>query len=94
MLCFVNVFCSHQQLIYVLEPGPDLKRVSRLLALFCIPSRLKAMLPETTLISLCNQHVGDMKAEVALKQLGDNWPPKFKSLHTASLLYDVVGEDS
>ena len=29
------------------------------------------------LFSLCNQHVGDMKAEVALKQLFDNWPQQF-----------------
>ena len=49
VLCFVNVFCFHQQLIYVLEPGPDLKRVARLLALFCIPSRLKAVATTNTL---------------------------------------------
>ena len=85
-----------------MEPGPELEMVARLLALFCIPARLKAMVshamepaaegkaggrhfscctlamlnvaPETILFSLFNQHVGDAKNEVALKQLDVNWP--------------------
>ena len=43
MLYFSNVFCFQQQLPQVLESDPELERITRLLALFCILARPKAM---------------------------------------------------